>query len=59
MTEIEPLHAGQGRLAPDSGDAARAAYEAPRLEDLGSVADLTAGSNPTSTDGVNPGSVLG
>ena len=33
-------------------------YEAPELTDLGSVADLTLGVVPTSTDGVLPGSLL-
>jgi hypothetical protein len=49
----------RGDQVPDPADGVtRPAYEAPRLDDLGTVAELTAGSNPTSTDGVNPGSVL-
>jgi hypothetical protein len=50
-----PDDQAQGPPAPAG---ARRPYEAPRLEDLGTVTELTAGSNPTSTDGANPGSVL-
>ncbi|MGI8800560.1 MAG: lasso RiPP family leader peptide-containing protein [Solirubrobacteraceae bacterium] len=39
-------------------DGASAAYEAPRLTDLGTFVELTAGTNPTATDGFGPGSVL-
>jgi hypothetical protein len=34
------------------------AYEPPHLQDLGTIADLTRGIVPISTDGVAPGSAL-
>jgi hypothetical protein len=35
-----------------------APYEPPRLTDLGTLAELTRGVNPTTTDGLTPGSTL-
>ena len=33
-------------------------YEPPKLQDLGTIADLTRGVVPISTDGIAPGSAL-
>jgi hypothetical protein len=35
-----------------------AVYEPPRLIVIGTVAELTRGSNPTTSDGLGPGSAL-
>ncbi|MGI8800557.1 MAG: lasso RiPP family leader peptide-containing protein [Solirubrobacteraceae bacterium] len=45
-----PTAAGPGR------DGASAAYEAPRLTDLGTFVELTAGGNSGPTDGFSSGS---
>lgn len=43
---------------PDPSPRRNADYEPPRVTLLGTVADLTGGVDPTSTDGLSPGSVL-
>lgn len=56
----EPAAIGVDRareLAPGHRSAALA-YEPPRLIALGTLAELTAGVNPTTSDGLGPGSIL-
>lgn len=51
-------HMSEGRVADGQLAASGTTYEPPRLHDLGTIADLTRGSNPMSTDGLAPGSAL-
>jgi len=46
------------QLPPPSSDDRTPVYEPPVLLRLGSLTDLTRGVNPTSTDGVSPGSAV-
>lgn len=39
-------------------DSETPAYEPPSIERLGTLAELTGGVNPTTSDGVGPGSLL-
>jgi hypothetical protein len=41
-----------------STDPRRERYEAPALSDLGTIAELTRGVSPTTSDGLGPGSAL-
>jgi len=56
---------GDARVSADSGRPAaadvqggREGYEPPRLRVIGTLAELTRGTNPTTTDGLGPGSAL-
>jgi hypothetical protein len=45
-------------LSTEGDESTSKVYEAPRVDDLGSLAELTRGASARSTDGFGPGSSL-